>query len=401
MTKYKQQYNSILPFLLKFVLFIFSIIIFFYFFKRTNWHKEKKNEYNRELFKLRVKERKKNKNLSDIYYLARKYQEGVPDVFSDGKVIKGIKPDYEKSIKYYQYLNGTEYHYHTLIPLGDIYYYEYTNLQDYKKCREYYLQSLKAHDLNIRLEGIEKIQQLNRDENLPVLHDIAIETDRHRVIGKEEPEGIPNIPENIIIKNPIKNDTQNVHDVGVNNSYKVIISDLRKIPFTIDKDKTIMEIVSYINKKGDSEENKRAIKTLRTMNSSNVLITNVNLCELEILSLLWNKINSLNDDDKKNVKENLITQLSEANEFDNIVCAKGRVSHCLACLDVLGDKNNQKVLPLWSIKQEMYNKAAKFRNENQHMNDMNFKDSMKRIFMNDYINLVSESFIEKEVNSWV
>lgn len=387
-------------------IFIFLILGLIYF-RKKNWIKKKKREIHQEIEKLKRKENKRKKSFDDIFYLATKYHQGIPEIITEsGKVLKGMRPNYKKAIYYYEKLLNTNYHYIVLLPLADIYHYGYGDYQEFldlKKAREYYTQASYSPDVDIRLEATEKLYHMNYQQNMVPVSDPDEINNQYTVLKETPPVPLPNIQASLPEKNEIRNDTQNVHDTGVVNSVKIIVDNLRKeTPINIPAKKCIDDIKVWLNKDiSEDEHKKRALKTFERMTNVNGIVSNANCDEIEILTLIWNKIDQLKKDKKEdgeNVQNNLLIQLCEAQEHGETVCAQGRFNHVLACLDVL--KEGSQIKPVWAIKQEMMHKASLLTNE--ELSETEFRYKLKKEFFKEYVvpGLVSEKFINNEIDSW-
>lgn len=397
--------------------------------RKKKWFKHKKREINKELYKLKKIERKTNPAPEQIFYLAQKYQQGIPEVISlDGQILAGMKPNLKKSLFYYKKLLDTNYHYWVLIPIGDIYNYadiQYPNLVDLNQARESYKQALQSPIISIRMEAMEKIIALNEKQNLPRMNSI-IETNlennglKFTQIRRTAPEPLPNIPEPVNIPVEVRNDTQNTHDSGVVNSIKGTINRLQtKISNPKDSQVCLLEIKQLI----ESEKNKtlkdKALATLRTMKTHNALIMSAGLTEIEVLALVWNRISNLDKKDKENAERNLVLQLAESNEWGQSVCPQGRFNHVIGSLETIDP--DVQIKPLWAIKQEMYNKSILIREQTlstynlqereqiekgtdeKLISDFEWKltNKLKENFKTEYCpHIVSEDFIDTEIDSW-
>lgn len=420
------------------VLGVVILVLCLYFYQKTRkvkkWFKNKKKEINKELYELRKIEKKKKLDENQIFYLAQKYQQGIPEVLSsDGQVLPGMKPNLKKALFLYLQLLKTSYHYWVLIPIGDIYNYsdiQYPDLVDTEKAREYYSQALHSPVVNIRLEAMEKIKALNQEQNLPSMTSILelnqpIETQTDNLIFTEirqaEPAPLPNIPEPATIPVEIRNDTQNTHDSGVVNSIKQTINRLRmKVDNPKSKTVCLLEIQQLIdNEKKNQTLKNKAFKTLKSMKNHDSFISSAGMTETEALALVWNRISILDKNNKENAERNLLLQLSEANEWGQSVCPQGRFNHVIGSLETIDE--DVQIKPLWAIKQEMYNNSIKIReqllnnyNESEKekiekgtddklVSDFEWKlnKNLRETFKKEYCpHLVSEEFIDGEIDSW-
>lgn len=354
---------------------------------------------------------KKNKSYDDIFYIAQCYNYGFLDKTIDDKYIKGVKPNFEKSINYYKLLINTPYHYIACLNLGNIYNHEYlpgdVNLHKHE-AKKYYKMAERSNNVRVKTEAYEKLKilksELNElEEELIDINEI-IQGDLYIIPSENEPLFL--LEEEVIDEqNLIKNDTQNVHDSGVVNSIKYNVEHLKKNTVILFKSEEINNYIKSSPYPDNIKEN--AYTTLSKMRQINSFIVSANCHEIELLVLIYNKIESIqNSEIKLNIQNNLVLQLSECIEHGEVVCSQGRFNHVIACLDLLEEN---KIIPLWAIKLEMQNKAIQLRNQletkiNPNSDDFDriLKIQLKEQFYNDYAEkgLMTRNSIDLEVDSW-
>lgn len=385
---------------LKYVIAIAAclLLLFIVFKRRRSWLRQKRIESNKEIHRYNSVLRKDDKTVEDVYYLAQKNFRGIPEVVHKKTVLPGMKPNFRQAAYFYERLLGTPYHYLALVSLGDIHNFEYSDdntLINRSLAREYYTQATYSPNAEIRMEATEKLARMNDDDGIL---DAVIDGDDANNLP---PDPLPNIPQPVEMSG-IQNDSQNVHDSGVVNSIKIIIRDLAaNTKMACDKNECIASIHGVIKNYGSNPTVRdRALKTFKRMCESNTLISSVDMNETDLMRLVWNRICSLSGQDRKNVEENLVLQLSEGIEHGDVVCAQGRFNHLLSCLDVLNlESVDPHVKPLWAIRKEMQYKASTM--YGQIDNDI-LKENLKKEFKKEYVEkgLVTDKFIDAEVDSW-
>ena len=210
----------------------------------------------------------------------------------------------------------------------------------------------------------------NLDEELPV-HIIEI-----MFQNMERNDDVPRMPipvgnrERQVGAERARNDSQNVHDSGVQRSMKSIIDRLRENgrynEYINTPEKTKKEIEDYIKNSGryvkkQQEMAKTALETVVRVSSS---ISNTDTNEREIMNMVWNRIN--HPDNARNVgelKHVFVSNLVDCIKNGNPVCASGRATRMISSLEILdADPNIGLLKPKWVIKDEMMQTAANIRN---------------------------------------
>lgn len=409
-----------IPLLVKILLVvtaIFTILLLYTpSYKFTSYIAIKREEMHSDAKTLRRLENKSNLSPDEIFFLAEKHYHGIPDIVGkDGTIFSGRIPDIKKAQLYYISLRGTVYHYHSLIPLGDIYNYgdvHNETMVDKTTARTIYIQALDCPINNIRLEAMEKIQNINEELGKPRMDGIidisTVFNKRETVIFEKPPKGSPNVPVQKEIVPTIKNDTQNVHDPSVVKSIRLAISNIKNnIKNIISEEDTIIQINMYIKElqpefKDDHsfrikvENAKRALITINTVNAR---VENANMNERELLSIVWSYINELESKDCTNSRYNLYLQLCECIEHNIPVCAQGRFNHILGSIED-PTVSDISIKPLWAIKQEMLNKSSVIRDRNEQLDDNALRYLLKDTFKQEYMDIVSPELIDIEIDSW-
>lgn len=148
-------------------------------------------------------------------------------------------------------------------------------------------------------------------------------------------------------RRPIENDAQNSHDHGVVRSVKKIM-DEEKFREYSDFDRIDQEIRASIIACDVSDDAKVcALETLDTLDDETVHPT-LQMTEKNILQNVWKKCDP----------ETTILQLASCIENGAVVCHTGKCTRMVSALDS-GRKNS--VQPMWSVKQQLMNKALKIR----------------------------------------
>lgn len=153
----------------------------------------------------------------------------------------------------------------------------------------------------------------------------------------------------------IRNDPQNVHESQVNNDMARIFhqiqarNDTENILFDDERQsvQNLADIRNYMNdyQWSDDKQRNRAFQTLNKMAEGN-WVSKLNARENEVLSEVWQRINSPeNDEARTELRNSLMDSLVECvengyNGQDYQVCASGRVGRILGSLTLLDQDQN-------------------------------------------------------------
>lgn len=152
----------------------------------------------------------------------------------------------------------------------------------------------------------------------------------------------------------IRNDPQNVHESQVNNDLARIYHQIQQRNETenilfdeMNDPQALKEIRNYMNNRkwSDEKQRQRALQTLDKIEEGN-WVTNLNARESEVLSEVWHRMNSpQNEDNRDNLRDSLMNSLSDCvepgyNGQEYQVCASGRMGRVLSSLTLLDADTN-------------------------------------------------------------
>ncbi len=148
----------------------------------------------------------------------------------------------------------------------------------------------------------------------------------------------------------------------------------------------------------------RALDTIRDVNEK---VSSIDSNEIEILNLVWSRINSDElKDNKEDLKQTLMNQLAEMIEHNVPVCSTGRVTRLVDTLNVVDPLINIKSST--DIRQEMLLKASKIRKDLEDKNNNNveddvLKETITHQLKKDYVDskILSEERFNVELNEWI
>ena len=241
--------------------------------------------------------------------------------------------------------------------------------------------------------------------------EIMIEENNEIMNGGNLRNNIPAILNN-------RNDSQNVHDSGVVNSLKETIKKLKEnTPNEISKEEAMVQIRNYT-------KNLKAQKTMDGIERNTVPVYDTDLTLSDALTMVWNRIHTYSPENQEIAKDNLINELVESIENDRAVCTAGKFTRIFDALNVID--NDVKIINNDTIKNEIFSKAAKIRenvynslSENDReivdkldVNDLekdvidkyekNVVDNIRNELHNNYANskIVTKEYLDKELDKW-
>ncbi len=156
------------------------------------------------------------------------------------------------------------------------------------------------------------------------------------------------------------NDRQNVHNSTVTKHLVDSINKLLKkeednkvtpLPIT----QIYHEIRQYLISSTHEQSNK-ALDVLDYMNNLNGLHTSSGLREMEILRLVWQRMNHpVNENNLDDLKESILLQLADCKPNTVVMCVTGRVTRIIQSLQCVDAEGLVDLKPLWAIKEEIEN----------------------------------------------
>ncbi len=339
-----------------------------------------------------------------------------------------------------------------LFDIGRVYHFGIRNQgQSLKKAFKYYMLSynhpriyqdikdkvinnviIMGHEYDIKyvddmLNYVINNNNINRDQHILLLTECQDQInfnaqDRHRrqnnviqtvngLIIEEIMNNINNIGNfiNNIGRNPINiiahGDTQNVHDNTLGQIMTDNIINLEKnTPNQMMDINEIFNLIHYSNE--DLSVRSKAKKVLEDIIKYNALLSRYNKTELEILELVWNRINNLDKYQSDNAKEMLVKQLADGYENGAVVCATGRAMRVLSVLDGIDETFvsgvTKDIATTNVIHNEIMNRAAVLRNSTNLEGD-ELKNYIRNILHNEYVGnkILTEESFNNIVNTWI
>ena len=157
---------------------------------------------------------------------------------------------------------------------------------------------------------------------------------------------IPNMNNNEVIINQ-NQDKYDVHDHHIQQSVKTSFNNLLnwfKHNKVSDPEKTINQIKEYLFSKKYNEiwtKKEKIYSSIRSIEKINGYISSVNMREVNILDMVWQRINdTINSSKKQELIDSLLDQLSDSSvKLDTPYCLIGRFTRIMQSLELL-DKEN-------------------------------------------------------------
>ena len=177
-----------------------------------------------------------------------------------------------------------------------------------------------------------------------------------------------------------KSDAQNVHDHAIT---KATLHNLENLKDNTKLEDSTQAIKTQINKLDLDEKTKSdAIRVIDNLSSTKH--SNFDTSEKDTLALVWKKIQTQESPQlRDNLIETLTKQLASSIEYGHVVCSSGKITRIMGTLD--GTLNENAVRPMWAIRDELGNLAAKLRNE------YNSEERMRQEFQTQ----VKKEYIDK------
>lgn len=420
--------------IIKLIAIIICIILIFVFYKYKYTKVIKRLVNNKHACTIIPGSKEYYMKLFTLYYY------GIEDKYDlENNLIDGFSPDYTRAIYYLKKCIDLGFYYGYLI-LAMIYQY---NLKDNNKAIELYKFIISNNfDKYMKDQAHQHTQQINNNINIVsrelefrnyIMDEMRLYEDGHSMpmqfINKVNLDHL-NIAENEVV--PLEylervsyvnwNDSQNVHDPQVLATINKSLNDIQK---STDINKTSLaafnDIKNYIEQMLDSDKKYNALKALKVLKKENSYINKLNMSEMEILRLIWNRINcDQNDDSIINLKENLFNELVDMIQGNVVVCATGRAARLCDTLSIIDPELSIK--SKYMIREEMMNKCGVIRrnllsSENEHDRkrleqgkhteqaewEFRLKKSIRDIFQLEYVktNIMSQKEFNEELNSWI
>lgn len=203
-------------------------------------------------------------------------------------------------------------------------------------------------------------------------------------------------------------DSQSVHDSGVNKFVRKIFSNFKlykKEDFKIND--LLNDIKNYVYNNKDKKDNEKnnIIKVLNTIKARNATISNLDLAtESELLATVWYESKN-----NENIKDMLLTQLSDTVEKDTVLCPSGFSNRLAVALTVEEPENYPRTKKM--LADEMLVAAAFTRTELEKDPDYNtlddssqnneFKNKLNQKLENDYAGILDKDEIQDMIKPWI
>lgn len=163
-----------------------------------------------------------------------------------------------------------------------------------------------------------------------------------------------------------RDDGQNVHDHSVARTVYSNIAGLQEYK-TGSIDGVVEQVVdSLLNSEGiDAQLKANALEVVDSLNDD--YNTGTGTSQLGALHAVWNRISAIPSEEKRdNVTDTLMRQLASGVEKGRVVCSTGKIARIVGALDGADLAGEHEVArPMWVVRQELGNLAARLRDENE------------------------------------
>jgi hypothetical protein len=191
------------------------------------------------------------------------------------------------------------------------------------------------------------------------------------------------------IANYIVGNSQNVHDSTINLTLTKSIDNLQQsTPILINKENGLQQIRNLINQGStdfnDNDKKTNAIKALDSIEktfSPASLTGGKNILLTDCLNLVWNRINQYPSEQQKDLKNNLINELSDSVEHNSAVCTHGKLARIVDTLNIVDPE--VKILSKNMLNGEIVTKANKIKNDIYQNLDQTEKKAIDNINPNE------------------
>lgn len=415
--------------------------------------------------------------------LAGMFHQGIPETYSGEDRLPGVPPDAEQAITFYR--EAIRFGYHgAVLPLASVYHWGLAGFEGNREVAMHlYGAILKTGNDHEKGIAKDRLRQMREEEgkslgtgmldddgplstafsgglggNSPYEeHFMDIGKSKFDIGHDETTRGMNETYVDDLIKNKLQlsntkrvddkkkrrggakvsaavavtSDPQNARDHVVVNSAKQSLERLRaSTHMQYDVPTTFKMINEYITTKSDASEIKRenAAHVLKEMAKGIANLGYEQSKEIEALHLVWNRIHSQtyaqDRDKRKQLMDNLVSELSECIEFGELVCPTGRFNRIIDALNFLDPI--VQIQPQWAVKQMMVAKAgeiekvmlAKSRGEvRDAMNSQNpnarerqlqqefsqkLRGAIERDLTRDYVDtgLMTKELLKTELDAW-
>lgn len=406
-----------------------------------------------------------------FYKLHELYYNGVPDKYDAiGNKIKGVEPEPKKAIYYLSRAAGQRGDPMLWMKLASIYQNGMYNFDPDLNTAALYYSNIheKYHSPNVRQQALEAynecIQETNTIKtykwlNLPYSgkknqHHEKIKKQRqppktqtprplatmalggatavvernnfflgnHAPVGAGVGAGAGAGAAVFDIDNIANNDMHNTHNSQV---VATVANSVRRLKentdINTDAGTSINQIRQWLGTKPRTDKTADAQSSLDSIERNIIPVSSVDMKEVDVLNLVWNRINSKKHaETKDDIMDIFYGQLADMQEHGKSVCATGRLERLVDTLSTFDD--NVQIKPTYVIDQEMMTKAGAIREAqyegltddraqqykmgiapDQDAFDESVKGKIMDTLKKDYVDtgIVTNTKFETMVNKWI
>jgi hypothetical protein len=406
------------------LLLLFSIIVLIFFSIKINSykldHKEKITDIKKEIKKLKDKEF----NEEEYVRLLKLYKDGIHDIYDNkGNKLHGLEPDINKTfdVLYSLIKNCPERENFYKLKLADIY---LNGMHKFKPDRQE--AKILYQQINNE-EALEKLRRINEEEHWESVYgwlNLKKPSKNQNLIIPTLPKPVVMVTNHDVINQILgRGDSQNAHNSQVISTIKKSVEGLKKNTImSISQDSTVKQIRNFMGSylQGGDKQNDAEVSLSRILENNKPLMS-TGMKEIEALHLVWNRIHSpIHDERRETLKENLMDELVNCQEFGHTVCSSGRFDRIIDTLNVSDPE--VKIMDTNAINGEIMNSTSQLRNTlsegyseperkqldmgthtNQILFDDNFKQKIRDKAKTDYVDtgIMTQKKMDNTLEKWI
>lgn len=333
-------------------------------------------------------------------------------------------PDLEAAANIYQYIYYTFPHTDSAVNAYD----EYQNtIQEINTIKTY--RWLNREYKPKKNEHHEKIKKLFQSNNGPLNNNFLIgrpTTTVNRINFFRADPANAGGAEILDIDDPKRNDMHNTHNSQVVSTVANSVNKLKEqTTIKMPVSDTLRDIYQFINSHPESDKKQDALKSLNSIERNILPITSVNMKEVDVLNLVWNRIyEPIHEQNRKDIKDIFYDQLADMQEHGKSVCPTGRLERLVDSLNTFDE--NVSIKPTYIINTEMMDKASNIREQlyneiknekgelavdqykkgnasDQDQFDQRLKTNIVEVLKKDYVEpgIVTEGKFNTMIEKWI
>lgn len=201
----------------------------------------------------------------------------------------------------------------------------------------------------------------------------------------------------------VKSDSQNVHNMSVPNSIKVVVDKLKTYPCTMQYEDAVSIVNTELSSGDYDQEEIQNIESVMDSLSSQIH-SKFMASEQHIFTMVVNKI--MLSENKINLLRILCQNLASATEYGIVVCSTGKIGRMVSTFDAM-DEDIPDIKPDWIIKQEISDLAVKIRTrvlseasaEDRIKYETDGDDTLTGVMQDEFLNQLKITYVDDGILS--